>query len=415
MNKYIKLAWRNMWRNWRRTLISTVAIVLSMFLLIFFQAFMDGTDQAIYGNTVRLYGGNVLIHAPGYRDKSTRLPMLPVADVDAVLAAANAQPNVLAASKRINTGGLVSNRTASHAVNITAIEPGVEAPISLAAENMVDGRFLTPDDGDNIVIGQALADHLNVTVGDRVSLLGRRKDESMRQRSMTVVGIFNLGLGEAEKSLLFMNLSTAQTLYNLRGEVTEIAVVLEEIGQENVLIDVIAPRFPNHEVDSIYTLRPEFAEALAADRVFGWLFGGILLLMGGIGILNLMLMAVFERTREMGVLAAMGMKGRHIMGLFVLEGAFIGLIGGVMGCIFTWLLILWIGRTGIDFSAYINDADLEAAGEIYALMGTVLYPAISAATIIVYGFAAVVVGALAALIPAWQASKREPAESLHYV
>ncbi|MCA9949365.1 MAG: ABC transporter permease [Anaerolineales bacterium] len=413
MIKYIKMAWRNMWRNWRRTLIASVAIVLSMILLIFFQAFMDGMDQAIYGNTVRLYGGNVLIHAPGYRDISTRLPLLPVADADAVLAAAKNEPNVLAASKRINTAGLISNRDASQAVNITAIQPAIEAPISLAADNMVNGRFLLPEDGEEIVIGQALADHLNVTVGDRVSLLGRRKNESMRQRTMTVVGIFDLGLGDAEKGLVFMNLPAAQTLYNLRGEVTEIAIILEEIGQEDVLIDTLAPKFPNHEVDSIYTLRPEFADALATDRLFGILFGGILLLMGGIGILNLMLMAVFERTREMGVLAAMGMKGRQIMSLFVLEGSFIGLIGAIIGCFFSWLLIMWFGQKGIDFSMYTEE--LEGAGEIYALMGTVLYPAISFSVIIIYGFAAIAIAALASLIPAWQASRHEPAESLHYV
>lgn len=413
MLKFIKLAWRNMWRNWRRTLIATIAIILSMILLIFFQAFMDGMDQSIYGNTVRLYGGNVLIHAPGYRDISTRLPMLPVADVEAVIAAINKEPNVRAISQRINTAGLISNRAASNAVNITAIEPAIEAPISLAAENMVAGRFLVPEDGDHIVIGQALAEHLNVTVGDRVSLLGRRKDESMRQRTMTIVGIFDLGLGDAEKGLVFMNLPTAQILYNMRGEVTEVAVILEEIGQEDILIDDIAPQFPNHEVDSIYTLRPEFADALAADRVFGILFGGILLVMGGIGILNLMLMAVFERTREMGVLAAMGMKGRQIMALFILEGSFIGLIGAIIGCFFSWLLVTWIGANGIDFSFYAEE--LEGAGEIYALMGTVLYPAISFSIILVYGLAAVVVAALASFIPAWQAAKREPAESLHYV
>ncbi|MCA9928207.1 MAG: ABC transporter permease [Anaerolineales bacterium] len=413
MNKLIKMAWRNMWRNWRRTLIATVAIVLSMFLLIFFQAFMDGMDQSIYGNTVRLYGGNVLIHAPGYRERSTRLPMLPVADVDTILAAVQSQPNVVAAFRRINTGGLVSNRDASQAVNITAVEPEIEAPISLAAENLVAGRFLTPEDGDNIVIGQTLADHLNVSVGDRVSLLGRRKDESMRRRSMTVVGIFDLGLGEAEKGLVFINLPTAQTLYNLRGEVTEVAVILEKIGEEDELINSIAPDFPNHEVDSIYTLRPEFAEALDIDRAIGLLLGGIMLLMGAIGILNLMLMAIFERTREMGVLAAMGMKGRQIMGLFVLEGAFIGLVGAIIGCVISWVLILWLSQTGIDFSTMYTD--LDEAGELYALMGTHLYPAIATTTIVIYGIAAVIVAALAALYPAWQASQREPAESLHYV
>lgn len=414
MVKYIRMAWRNMWRNRRRTLIASVAIVLSMILLISFQAFMDGMDQTIYGNTVRLYGGNVLIHAPGYRQKSARLPMLPVADAEAVLSAARNEPDVQVASRRLNTAGIISNRDASNAVNITAIEPEIEAPISLAAEHLVQGRFLTAEDGDNIVIGQALADHLNVTVGDRVSLLGRRKDDSMRQRSMTVVGIFDLGLGEAEKSLVFMNLPTAQTLYNLRGEVTEIAVILEKIGQEEALIKSLAPRFPNHEVDSIYTLRPEFAEALATDRLIGLLFGGILLAMGGIGILNLMLMAVFERTREMGVLAAMGMKGRQIMALFVLEGAFIGLLGAVIGCLLSWALVLWVGQEGIDFST-IYGGDLGEAGELYALMGTVLYPAIAPSLIIVYGLAAVVVGALAALIPAWRAARREPAASLHYV
>src|SRR5210317_1399645 len=110
MLKFIKLAWRNMWRNWRRTLIATITIILSMILLIFFEAFMDGTDQAIYGNTVRLYGGHVLIHAPGYREKVTRLPLMPVVDADTVLAAVSTQPNVRVASRRINTGGLISNR-----------------------------------------------------------------------------------------------------------------------------------------------------------------------------------------------------------------------------------------------------------------------------------------------------------------
>ncbi len=411
MLKYIKLAWRNMWRNWRRTLIATVAIVLSMILLIFMQAFVDGTDQAVYGNTVRLYGGHVLIHAPGYRAKATRLPMLPLEDADAVLAAVRTQPNVVAASKRINTSGLASNRGASQAVNITAIEPQIEAPISLAAENITAGRFLTPEDGDHIVIGQALADHLNVSVGDRVSLMGRRKDGSMRQRTMTVVGIFDLGLGDIEKGLVYMNLPTAQTLYNLRGQETEVAVILEEIGQEDALINTISPGLPDYEVDSLYTLRPEFSQALAVDRVFGLLTGGIMLLMAGIGILNLMLMAVFERTREMGILAAMGMKGRQVIGLFVSEGAFIGLVGAIIGCIAGWLLVIAVGRTGIDISY----ADLAEAGEIYALMGDRLYPYISGITIILYGLAAVVVGALAALYPAWRASRKEPAESLHYV
>ncbi|MFN2207868.1 MAG: ABC transporter permease, partial [Candidatus Promineifilaceae bacterium] len=127
----------------------------------------------------------------------------------------------------------------------------------------------------------------------------------------------------------------------------------------------------------------------------------------------IMLMAVFERTREMGVLAALGMKGQQVMSLFVMEGAFIGLVGSVIGCILAWLLVAWVNRSGIDFSSIVSD--LDNAGELYAMMGTVLYPAISASTIINYGIAGVIVAALAALIPAWQAARKEPAESLHFI
>jgi putative ABC transport system permease protein len=413
MLKYIKMAWLNTWRNWRRTLIAAVAIVLSLILLIFMEAFMDGTDEAIYGNVVRLYGGNVLIHAPGFRERSTRMPLLPLNNPDAVLELVRAQPNVVVASKRIITGGLVSNRNASQAVSITAIDPQIEGPVSLAAENITAGRFLLPDDRDEIVIGRALADQLDVSVGDRVSLLGRRADDTMRQHTMVVAGIFDLGLGEAEKGLLYMNLPAAQLLYNLRGHETEIAVVLQELGREDELIDAIAPALPNYEVDSIFTLRPEFAEAMSTDRAMGLVIGGIMLIMAGIGILNLMLMAVYERTREMGVLAALGMKGRQTMALFLLEGAFIGLVGAVLGCIISWLLVSAVNRTGIDLGIF--SQDIGSLGEIYALMGDRLYPAMGLSTIVEYGLAAIIVAVLASVIPAYQASRKEPAESLHFV
>jgi ABC-type lipoprotein release transport system permease subunit len=409
MFNLLKMAWRNTWRNWRRTLIATIAIVLSLILLIFFEAFLDGFDQSVYGNSVKLYGGNVMVHAPGYREKASRLPMLPLENSDAILTAIRSQPNVLAASRRIITGGLVSNRNASGAVTITAVEPEIEAPVSLAAENITAGRYLTSDDSDNIVIGQALATKLNVTVGDRVSLLGRRKDESMRQRTMTVVGIFNLGLGQAEEGMLYMNLPTAQELYNLRGKETEIAVILEKVGQEDALVEAIAPDFPNHEVDSLTTLHPEFKEAMQTDRAFLLLISGILFAMAAIGILNIMMMAVFERTREMGVLAAMGMKGRQVMILFILEGAFIGFVSGIIGGILSWLLVTWVGQIGIDITAF------QDAGELYALMGDRYYPAITVETIVQFGLITVVIGALAALFPAWRAARREPAESLHHV
>ncbi|MFN2105800.1 MAG: ABC transporter permease [Candidatus Promineifilaceae bacterium] len=412
MIKYFKLAWRNMWRNWRRTLIASVAIVLGLILLIFMDSLIRGSDQAIYGNAVRLYGGNVQVHAPGYRDMAKRLPLLPLADGDFVVEKVSEQPNVLNASKRINTGGMVSSREGAQPVNITAIEPESESAVSLVAENITLGRFLTAEDRDSILISQELADLLDVSVNDRITLMGRRMDQSMRQRTMDIVGIFDLGMGEAERGLVYINLPAAQTLYDLRDEETEVAVTLEQIGQEDELIASLEPELSGYEIDSFYTLQPEIQQALATKSSFTAGLGFIVLLMASIGIFNIMLMAVYERTREMGVLGALGMKGRQLMSLFMLEGTFIGLFSAILGCTLSWLLVRAVASVGLNWGALV---DTSGAGDVYALVGDVLYPSIPLVNIIYYGVAVIIIAAVASLVPALQAVRSEPAESLHHV
>ena len=405
----IPLAWRNMWRNWRRTAIAATAIVLGLILLIFMDALIQGSDQAIFGNAVRLYGGNIQVHAVGYRDRASRLPLLPVEDVDVVIRAAQERPEVVSASKRINTGGMVSSRVGTYPVVITGIEPSVEAPYSLVAESISEGRFLDAADENTIVIGRGLADLLGVEVGERVNLLGRRRNETMRQRTMTVVGVYDLGLAEAEKGTVFVNLADAQTLYNLRDQQTEVAISLDRVGQEQAVIEGLRAELPGYEVDSWETLRPEIRDTLAVKSMVTNAFGLIVLLIASIGILNLMLMAVFERTREMGVLSALGMKNRQVMALFLLEGTFIGVVGAVSGCLLGWALVWAVGQVGI------NIAGASQMGDITALMGDRLYPVIGASDVIVRGIAVVIIAALASLFPAWQASRGEPAAALHYI
>jgi ABC-type lipoprotein release transport system permease subunit len=407
----LKMAWRNMWRNWRRTAIALVAIVLGLIMLLFMQGLIQGSDQAIFGNAVRLYGGNIQIHTVGFRDKAKRLPLLPLENPDALLQVVRDQPQVKVASKRMNTGGMVSSNEGAFPVAITGIEPAVEAVNSLQAENIVAGRFLLPEDGDAILIGQGLADLLNVTVGDRVTLLGRGAHEQMRQRSMIVVGIYDLGMTEAEKGMAFITLPEAQTLYDLRDQATEITIVLESVGQEDAVLNALQAAFPSYEIDSWETLRPEMRQTMDTKAAVSGFFGLIVLLIASIGILNLMLMAVFERTREMGVLAALGMKGRQIMELFLLEGALIGVVGAVIGCVVGAVILFIFGQIGLDFSAMSN----SNMGEVTALMGDRIYTSYSVSGIIMQGIAVAVIAALASLFPAWQASRQEPAEALHHV
>ena len=190
------------------------------------------------------------------------MPLLPLDNADAVVAAAKAQPEVVAAAKRINTGGMISSREGAYPVAITGIEPSVEAPVSIQAENVVDGRYLMDEDVDAIFIGRALADLLDVGVGDRVTLLGRAQHEQMRQRTMTVVGIYDLGVDGVEKGTVFITLPEAQALYDLRDQVTEVTITLQKVGQEKRVVPALKAALPGYEVDSWDTLRPEIRETM---------------------------------------------------------------------------------------------------------------------------------------------------------
>src|SRR5436190_19755686 len=128
MSKSITLAWRNMWRNWRRTAIALVAIVLGLILLLAFDGLIKGSDQAIFGNAVRLYGGNLQVHAPGFRAQANRLPLLPPEGADAGSQAARAQPNGIAASRRIATAGLLSRHSQARPVEARARAPDGKEP-----------------------------------------------------------------------------------------------------------------------------------------------------------------------------------------------------------------------------------------------------------------------------------------------
>jgi ABC-type lipoprotein release transport system permease subunit len=409
MGRLLRIAWRNIWRNKRRTLIALIAISLGLVFLAFMDGAIAGFQQTIFGNAVKLQGGNIQVHAPGYKEKAKRMPLLPLTDSERVVQVALAQPKVVAASKRINTGGFLSSHKASMPVVITAIEPETEASMNLVAQNITQGRYLVAEDEDQIVIGRAMADKLKVNLGDRITLVGRATHEQMRRRTMTVVGIYDLRLPEVEKRIIYISLTEAQSLFDLRDQATEVDIALESVGQERDLADSLQAALPGYEVSTWQELNPEMKQSLDVDKQVMNIFGLVVLLIAGVGILNLMLMAVFERTREIGLLAAMGLKRREIMGLFLTEGVLIGLLGAIAGFFLGGLAVSVIGRYGIDFSAS------ASMGEMMALLGDKLYPRLTVDLLIQRSLTVAVIAMLASLYPAWQASKREPAEALHFV
>jgi len=409
------MAWRNVWRNWRRTVIAGIAIALGLTFILMFDGMLGGMNEALYGNTVKLQGGNVQIHASGFREKANRLPLLPLVDPGAAVDAALAQPEVIAVSQRIRTGGMVSSREGTLSVAITGIEPEQEAPVSMVAENVVQGRWLEANDEDVLLIGGAMAERLEVTIGDRVTLVGRATHQQMRRRTMTIVGIYDLGIPDVEKSLVYVSLLEAQTLFDLRDQATEVAIYLEQVGQEPPVVETLQTALPGCEVDAWDTLDPSMKQMMELEAQIMGMFGLVILLIAGVGILNLMLMAVFERTREIGLLAAMGLKRWETVALFLLEGVMIGLLGALAGCVLGGAIGAHYGRVGIDWMALYGGMDVGEVSPLIGLMGDRLYLRIGIDVLAGRALTVGVIAALASLYPAWQAAKREPAEALHYV
>ena len=408
MKLYLRLAWRNIWRHKRRTVIIVLAMSLTLALMMFYDGLMNGFTDAIYGNAVKVLGGNIQVHAEGYRAQANSTPLLPLTDAQAVVSAAEANPLVDAATLRINTGGLVTSREGAFAVGITGVEPEKELKVNIIGQYVTDGRNLTSDDTDSILIGKGLADAMNVKVGDRISMVGRSQHKQMRQRTMTIVGIYDLGMADIEKQTVYISLGEAQSLYELSAP-TEVAIFLQHLGQENEVIASLKSGLPGYEIESFEANYPDLASAINSKGGVMNIFSVIIIAIAGVGILNLLLMAVYERTREIGVLGAMGLKPRQISLLFVLEGTMIGLVGVAAGIVLGLALNGYLMKVGLDFGS------MSTVTSYMALIKDKVYPTWGVEKLFMRASTVAIISALAAVIPAIEAGRREPAEALHFV
>lgn len=409
MRLFLRLAWRNIWRHRRRTLIVVLSIGLTLALMMWYDGTIAGFEQAIYANAIKILGGNIQVHAIGYNEKVDQMPLLPLEQDQRVVETVLKQPSVVAASRRILTGGLVSSREGAFGVNIVGIEPAAELPVNLVAQNVAAGRYLTADDQDVVFIGKGLADAMGVNVGDRITLVGRAAHQQMRSRTMTVVGIYDVGMRTVEKRSVYLSLSEAQSLYNLPGQSTEVVISLKKIGGELAVIRSLKSALTGVEFSSWQTNFPDLQSAIATKGGVMNVFSVIILFIAGIGIMNLLLMAVFERTREIGLMGALGMKPRQISLIFILEGVMMGLVGVVFGVALGLLINGLLGQVGLDYSKFASLTDYTA------LINGRIYPSMGVEKLAQRVLTVIIISVLASFYPAREASQKEPAAALHFV
>jgi ABC-type lipoprotein release transport system permease subunit len=277
------------------------------------------------------------------------------------------------------------------------------------AQHVAAGRFLETGDQDLVYIGKGLADEMEVNVEDRITLVGRGAHQQMRSRTMTVAGIFDVGMPDIEKRTVYITLAEAQDLYNLPNQSTEVAISLKQLGEEPVVMNALQPGLSGYEMASWQTAFPELQSAINTKGGVMNIFSVIILGIVGIGILNLLLMAVFERTREIGLLGAIGLRPGQISSLFLLEGAMMGAVGVVFGIALGLAINILLRIVGLDFSAF------SSVTQYMALISGKVYPTLGLEKIVLRTLTVLVISLLASWYPAHEAAQKDPAEALHYV
>mgnify|MGYP000870044507 CR=1 FL=1 len=409
MALFLRLAWRNIWRHRRRTIILVSSIALTLGMMMMYDGLIDGFQDAIYSNAIRVLGGNIQVHAEGYSEKMEQMPLLPLENEEQLLQAASEDPRVVAAVRRITTGGMTTNHEGAFAVTILGIEPENEMDFSLVPGKTNEGRFLKSDDRDSIVIGKGLATAMDINVGDQITLVGKATHEQMRKRTMTVVGLYDLGMPDVEKKTVYISLAEAQDLYGLTGQITEVAIAIKQLGTEQAVISDLEKSVSRMEIDSWQNNYPDLNYAITTKTSVMNVFSVILLVIAGIGIMNLLLMAIFERRREIGILSALGLKTRQISTLFLLEGAMMGLVGAAVGIAVGLLVNAMLGKVGFDYSQFASMTEYTAliSGRVYSSLGLGKLPG--------HLVTVLIISVLASFYPAYEASLNDPAVSLHTV
>ncbi len=404
--RLFQLAWRNLWRNPRRTLIAMAAIGLGYAMLLFVACLMAGLRQQMIESGTDLVFSDIEVHAPGYypdRPTHQTLGGRKGTDVSALVAAIAADPRVQAASPRVYGYGLVSATHQSAGAELLGVVPDQEQKITVLQTRIVKGSYLTEQTPKDVVMGDKLATMIGVGLGSEIVLLTQAAGGSMGNDLYTVTGMFHTGLDAMDQGLVLMSLASLQELLRLPlGRIHEIGIKLHDITEATTAaaaLEVQLSKTLPVRARAWPELAPELADYVQFNRRVTFILFFIFFLLAVIGIVNTMLLAVIERTRELGMLMAVGMRPVQVVGLIVAEAASLAgaslVLGGMLGAPLLWYLQvhgldlgadrggvslagvvvghLWYGRQ--DFTTYLQ----AALGLAVTALVSALYPALRAA------------------------------------
>lgn len=397
------LGWRNLWRNRRRTFIMLTALVIGVWSMIWMTALMRGMVDQMVNDSIDNLSGHIQIHAPGFRDDpSISNSMQP--PQGALLDELN-QDDVVAWGSRLRLPAMISSERHSLPITIVGIDPDAERGLSFIMHSAIDGNMLADADDSGIVIGNKLLDKLDTRLGKRVVLMSQDVDNELADRGFRITGVYSAHVASLETQYAFTGMHTLQRLLKCKDCISEISIKSHHYLGLEPLKQRIAEASGDDEVQTWMELDPYAKAMLASANGYILIFITIIFIALSFGLANTLVMAIFERSREIALVHALGLSPRYIAMQILLEALFLIVIGMLIGNALAIASLLPI-RDGIDLSIVSEGLDMFG-------MSTVLKPTLLGSDMLMANLIIIVLGILSCLLPAWHAARRAPAAALN--
>lgn len=409
MNVTLTMAWRNLWRNARRTWLTMAAMIFTNVLLVFLISLQLGMYDTMIENSLRAFSGHMQVQRQGYLDDPRMRDTIDnAADTAAML---RQQLGINSIAQRAQGFALASSDDRSFGIQLIGVEPEYEPLVSSLPGLLGEGEWFSGPAAEEIVLGRVLARNLQVTIGDEITLLGSGADGSFAAGLATVVGILDTGVPDADRSIAQLPLSYFQLVFSMPDQAHALVFEFAELGevaQRKLQVESLLAGTAQWVVHDWDALQPGLRQAVTSDMVSAWFMYGILIIVVSLSVMNTQLMSVLERTREFGTMLALGIKPGRLGRLVLLETLIMSLLGLSIGIFFGYLLVAWFAHTGFTFAGM-----AEAAAKYN--MDEYMYPQASLLSLF-WGPGTVFIGGmLAAIYPALKLQRMQPIEAMRAV
>lgn len=399
----VKLAWRNVWRNKLRTSIMLGAMIFGVAGVMLMMGFMNGIIDNLVKNTIQWQTSHIQIHQKNYAlNPDINLVIDDEAEITKLLEKA---PQVKAWTSRTLVNGMIASARSTRGIQVNGIDLGSEPKITPIAEHILEGEWLDDKGRNPILVSQKTSDRLKLRVGSKIVLTFTDTTGDVTGAAFRVRGIFKTSSSTFDDANVYVRKADIQQLGQVHYD-HEIAILLHDEAQVSDFRDQLSSSISDkNRVQDWLQLQPLLSTMMSSMNAGNQVILVIFVIAMGFGIINILLMSVFERTREFGVLMAVGMKKGNIRRLIILESGFIGLIGAGLGVIFSLFLLFILSKTGIPLESM--SEGLNAFG-----VDSVLYPSVAISDYATVFIMVWCVSVLAGLYPAHQIIKKKPVEAM---